>query len=317
MASDFNINVCFCFDNNYAKYTGVTVASILANAKENEKLHFYFVSNNISDENRDKILSLKSIKDCEMEFVYPNQNQFEEFENIKTDSRLPLASFFRLKLPSILTEVDKIIYLDCDTVVNVSLNELFEEDISNYPLGGIHDISRRRLSIKTKLGPNGDYINSGVLLLNLKKMRADNIEQQFLTYSKEHAADIFLGDQHVINYVLKDGKIKVLNKKWNIQVGNFASRSYYSKYPSIIHYIGCQKPWLFGSRTYFKNYYYKYLDMTPWKLSEDEKKWFFVKNEIRALVNYFFKRPLFLLYPKFWIAFYWTFCHKYSENEKF
>ena len=310
------INVGFCFDDNYAKYTGVTVASILSNSKQEDNIHFYFVTNNITEENKEKILSLKSIKACEMSFIKPADNLFDEFINVKTDDRLPLASFFRLKLSSILKDVDKIIYLDCDTVVNVSLREMFETDISDYPLGGVHDISRRRLSIKTKFGPDGDYINSGVLLLNLKKMREDNVEEQFLTYSKEYAAEIFLGDQHVINYVLKDGKIKVLHPKWNTQVGNFESRSYYSKYPSIVHYIGCQKPWLFGSRTYFKDFYYKYLDMTPWKLSEEEKKTFFVKNEIKALINYFLKRPLFLLYPKFWIAFYWTYIYKYSEGEK-
>ena len=64
------INVCISFDDNYAQYAGVTIASILYNAKASDELCFYLLDGGVSDENKNKLLSLKSIKDCEMNFVH-------------------------------------------------------------------------------------------------------------------------------------------------------------------------------------------------------------------------------------------------------
>ena len=76
-----------------------------------------------SQENIDKIMSLKNIKDCEIKFVKVDDSQFEMYKNIKTHQYVTLQTYYRLKLAQILPEVDRIIYMDCDMVVNDDLEE--------------------------------------------------------------------------------------------------------------------------------------------------------------------------------------------------
>ena len=59
---------------------------------------------------------------------------------------------------------------------------------------------------------------------------------------------------------------------WNVQVSGFASRTSFTNKPKLIHYIGCDKPWVFASITFFKDLYFKNLQLTPWALDKNEEK---------------------------------------------
>ena len=60
------INVCIACDDNYAKYAGVLIASVLSNAASNDNLAVYILDGGISEERKAEILTLKNIKDCEI-----------------------------------------------------------------------------------------------------------------------------------------------------------------------------------------------------------------------------------------------------------
>ena len=107
------INVCLSCDDNYSKYAGVAIASILSNANSDDKLHIYILDGDITKENKEKILSLKSIKDCSIDFVKINKSDFEIYANIKTHDYITIQTYYRLKLSSILPNIEKVIYLDC------------------------------------------------------------------------------------------------------------------------------------------------------------------------------------------------------------
>ena len=299
------INICISSDDNYSQYAGVVIASILANAKDSDNLYFYILDGKIRKENKDKILTLKSIKDCEISFVDIDEKKFELYKDIATHDYVSIATYYRLKLGELLPDIDKIIYLDCDTIVNTSLSDLFNTNIDDSYAAGVLDA---RVKHKKKW-LNTNYINAGVLLLNLKKIREDKIEEKYLEYTKNNPDIIQTGDQDIINFVLNN-KIKILPDEWNVQVSNFNNRTCYTRYPKIIHYIGRQKPWEFGANTAFKSYYFKNLALTQWAISPQDKKELFkwkVLNPVYTGILFFMHRPLFFIRPKFWHAFYHTY----------
>ena len=293
------INVCISCDDNYAKYASVVIASILSNAANDDLLHFYILDGKISSENKKKMLSIEKIKPCKIESVAVDENKLRIYKQINTHEYITLPTYYRLILSELLPDVDKIIYLDCDTVVNTSLKDLFETDFSDNIIAGVLDA---RVKHKTKW-KNSKYINAGMVVFDLEKIRNGKIEQKFAEYTKNNPEKIETGDQDIINYTL-EGRIKILPDEWNVQVSGFASRTSFTKHPKIIHYIGYYKPWVFGSCTFFKDLYFKYLQITPWALTEEEQKYWYDENKKTSRLNFWKKRPFCFLNPKYWYVFY-------------
>ncbi len=293
------INVCISCDENYAKYASVVIASILYNAQDEDFLHFYVLDGDISSESKSKILSLTKIKPCEIDFIKVDETKLEIYKQINTHEYITLPTYYRLILSELLPDVDKIIYLDCDTVVNTSLKDLFETDLAENIIAGVLDA---RVKHKKKW-KNSKYINAGMVVFDLDKIRKEDIEQKFVQFTKNNPEKIETGDQDIINYTL-EGRIKILPDEWNVQVSGFASRTSFTKRPKIIHYIGYYKPWVFGSCTFFKDLYFKYLQLTPWALTEEQQKHWYDENKKASRKNFWKKRPLCFLNPKYWYAFY-------------
>lgn len=293
------INICLSCDDNYSKYAGVVMASILFNADNDDNLHFYILDGNISQKNKENLLSLKNIKNCNIHFIPIDESKFQIYQQINTHKYITLPTFYRLKLSELLPDVNKIIYLDCDMVVNSSLKELFNINLDDNIIGGVLDA---RVKHKRQW-KNEKYINAGMIVFDLARIRQENIENKFIEYTKNNIDTIKTGDQDIINFTLKD-KIQILPDIWNVQVSGFASRTNFTRYPKIIHYIGSDKPWVFASCTYFKDLYFKYLQLTPWSLTEEEKLKWYKENRKATLIKFCKKRPLFFLHPKYWKAFY-------------
>ncbi len=294
------INVGIACDENYSKYAGVVIASVLYNSKQDDTLCFYILTDGLSEKTQSEILKLKEIKNCEIKFITLDDKLFEAYKNIKTHSYIPICGYYRLKLSSILPNVDKIIYFDCDVVINKSLKELYESDLGENIAGGVRDINRRMLK------RNPSYVNSGVLVMDLKKIREQNIEDEFLNWTEKNIDTIKLGDQEIINEVLK-GRIQILDDRWNVQSSNFTNRSSYTRHPWIIHFVSKRKPWHFGSFSYHKDYYFKYLQLTPWALTDEDKKYWYNKNKSASFWGYLKYRPFFMFRPMFYKALFYTY----------
>ena len=298
--TDNIIKICLACDDNYATYAGVVIASILANAQKEEVLKFYILDGGIKNKHKFQILQLKNIKDCEIEFIPINEDLFKDYKEVKTHSYVTLATYYRLKLPTLLPNIDRIIYFDCDFVVNSSLKELYNIDLEGCPIAGVHDI-KQKMVIK-----NPTYVNAGMLLFDIKRMKELNLEQRFLEWAQENLAEITCGDQEIINEACK-GQIKILDKEWNVQSSNFTNRSCYIKKPKGIHFVSKKKPWQFASYSYHKKYYFKYLQLTPWAHNKWQHFLWNYINEIASIICYIGYRPLFLFRPKFYKAFYYTY----------
>lgn len=301
-----SINVCLACDDNYSKFAGVVIASILANANPKDRLNFYILDGGISEDNKQKIQSLKFIKDCEINFITIDESMFEEYKKVKTHKYVTLATYYRLKLPSLLPEISRVIYLDCDMVVTTSLSNLFNKELGEKPLAGVSDIKKKRVKA------NPTYVNAGMLVMDLDNMRRHNLEEKFLDWTRGHIDTIKTGDQEIINEVCR-GNILVVEDEWNVQSSNFTNRSSYTNEPKIVHYTAQLKPWHFGSFSYHRNLYFKYLQMTPWKMSHSEYKHWTRDNQIVSILRYLAYRPLFWLRPAFYRAVWHTYLKRFFK----
>lgn len=298
------INICLACDNNYSMYAGVVIASILNNASSTDNLCIYILDGGISEERKQEILTLKLIKDCDILFIPVDEALYEEYKKVKTLSHISFATFYRLKLPSMLPNVNRIIYLDCDMVVLTSLKDLYDTDIGSNYIAGCEDIGAKKLFTKYK-----GYVNAGMLLFDLDKMRKENVEKIFLDYTVANINNLKHSDQDIINYACK-GHIYILDDKWNVQSSNFTNRSSYIHKPSIIHFIAKRKPWKWASFSYHRDLYFKYLQLTPWKLSDEEYRHWTKDNQLASIIEYIKYRPAFFLRPRFYKALIMTYLIK-------
>jgi len=281
------IPVAMNIDNNYTLQLIVALTSMLENAKDST---FYeiniLVPGNFREENKNKILNLKQrYKDkLEIEFI----DMGKKFENSRVTGHFTKAIFYRLNLPSIKNNLNKILYLDSDIIVMQDLSELYNTDITNYYIAGIPDRLRSRFDFKSvryikKIGlkSSENYVNSGVLLMNLEKMRRDNLQEKFQRFvdikvNRERVS--VCPDQDALNSVCFD-KILSLPFKFNLQVGfdvntpykvNEGARCLSEKEwnealenPVIIHYTSKQKPWKTSNIDFLREWW-SYAGKTPY-----------------------------------------------------
>lgn len=258
------INIGLSFNDTYSQHAGVLIASILHNANKEDSYKFFVVTDFVSEENKNKIDNLKNIKDFEIQYIDVDG---EIFKNLKHNPNVNIAAFYRFYLFSI-KEVDKILYLDSDIIVRHDIANLFSNNIDDYCIAGVEDIVGKLLIDRYKLSSTTTYINSGVMLLNLKKLRCFDLISGLRNIPEYFIANNF-GDQDLINYFFQN-EILPLDLKWNLCYPyrtTYSDVKYYneiSKNPSIFHFITDAKPWIPGKNPKFKSEYFKYLSKTDW-----------------------------------------------------
>lgn len=209
------IPLVFGIDKSYVLQAFVVMASILKNSQS--RYHFFILT---KDEIESEIKELyESLRNHYFNFSLSIRKiRNEIFGNVKIyNPHLTEATYYRLLIPELIKEYEKCIYLDSDILVNSDLKELFSIDLGDNYLGGVKDchlISRHETIHQRHLGiPSVEnYINAGVLLMNLKKMRADNLVSMFLTQTKKKN---LYEDQDILNLCCY-GFIKILPVKYNL-----------------------------------------------------------------------------------------------------
>lgn len=170
---------------------------------------------------------------------------------------LPKAAYFRLIAPYIMPEnVDKALYLDCDIIINGSVERLYNENIYHAAVAAVPDLPNEQTYHRLGLKKEDWYFNSGVLLMNLQYWREHHVTERCLQCLKKEKEKIVFHDQDTLNLVLKNEKQR-LSVMYNFQT-NFLNENVKSndiiyqevkpyltreKQPIIIHYIYKVKPW--------------------------------------------------------------------------
>lgn len=277
------LNIAYSSDDNYAQHVGVSMTSLFDNNRNFDEITVYIIENKISKLNKEKLQ--KIAKDYNRNLIFINFEEYEMKLHLDIGNSISVSAYSRLFLADIVNEIDKIIYMDCDSVINGSLYELWSTDLENYYVAGVLDTVSNETKLKVGMSENDNYINSGMLLINLKQWRMDNIQKKFIEFINYYNGNVFHHDQGVINGVLKE-KILILHPKYNAMTTFYTMslknimkyynmNEYYNEYEIMearkegvfIHYtpVFVKRPWIKGCKHPLKEIYIKYLKVTPWK----------------------------------------------------
>ena len=310
-----SIPVVLACDDNYAKYAILLIEEILANNKKNKFYEFFIMSNNISEIWCKRIKSIENTnKNILIQIT--DGNRFIQGKNLKEHFHVNKTTYFRLGILEYLKNFNKVIYLDCDTLVNDDLYNLFSIDLGEKALGAVIDTvhsssywDKKSMQFQNcnNIGIKNiwEYFNSGVLLMDIQKM---NIISSFNELIKDcEEKKYYWQDQDALNFTFQ-GHFKFLDNKWNCFSHDHiyeinAPIDIYQNYlkalenPSIIHYAGRNIP-TFSSHTWLEEYFWKYAkkskfyeeilkDMSPKQISIPEKKWrnWNIKNKIKDMIK--------------------------------
>lgn len=261
------IPIFFAIDNNYSKFVYISIKSLIENRNKNYIYDINVIYENLSDENA-KILKSLETKNVNIILTQMNENLSmitDRKENRLREYTFTLTIFFRLFIPAMFPQYDKCIYLDSDTIVEGDISLLYNEELENNYLGCIIDkstIDNEKLAcyFENVVGiPKDKYINSGVLLMNSKKLRELNLAEKFLDLYNKYKFDVVAPDQDYIN-ALCYNNIKYLSEKYDAMPN---PNNKEIENPIIIHYNLFLKPWQYDEVQY-KDYFWKYAKNTPY-----------------------------------------------------
>lgn len=259
LSNTTNVHISFAFNNNYLYPILILAKSILINTNaENTYVSFHFLCTPDIDKNSITVLKSLMNKSSNVELIFYNMSN--SFINYKSE-RYSQATFFRLLIP-IIIKVNKIIYLDADTLALKDITDMYNLDLKdNYALGFYDYQKGYRREKRTK-----KYINCGIILLNLEKIRKDNKTYDLLNMTI-NGTKLPKHDQTIINYSFypKIGILPIKYGIWNFQ-NNFELKKFVKRLkikinitefrdalndPSLLHNVRCHP------KIWYKNYKYK------------------------------------------------------------
>lgn len=292
------MNIVYSSSDSYSQIAGISILSLLEHNTKIDDIHIYLIDNNISEKNKRNINGIVESFNRKITYIPPLNIEQLSDTHINV-GRWNISTFYRLFLATMLPDnLDRILFIDCDTLVMQDLTELYEMDMQDKWLYGVDDY--RGAAYRTNLGlnPDDNYINNGVLLMDLNAWRENKVETMFLQYIHDNQGDITFVDQGVQNGVLsKIGKNGIIHTKYNCMTVFFAfnyhnliklrkppvarSEKEYEeavKNPVIVHFQSCFRmsirPWVKGCKHPYAQKYLEYKNKSPWKdepMFEDDR----------------------------------------------
>lgn len=285
------IPIVFCFDSNWLLAAGVCLTSLLENAKEDT---FYDIFILYGENSKEIIITsdLARLRDkysnCKITFRSVG-NAFDKAFEIRGITN---STYYRLLIPEIIPEYDKIMYHDVDVIFRTDLSDIyFDTDLTGYYVAGVSSPGSLNPTIRKHREEMGlawnEYILAGDIIFNSALMRKDKIVEQF---KKEVEGSTYEHqDMDIINIVCK-GRIKRMPPEFCATLGIFRMATYKEEQAlftqeelqnalryGIIHYNG-PKPWdtwclnydiwweyyrksiFFDDKYYYEHYAEKYHD---------------------------------------------------------
>ena len=292
------MNIVYSSSDLFSEITAVSIISLLKN-NIGENIHIYVINNGIKPKNQKRLKKL--VCDYEQKLDFLPLPDIEKLVGRKINvGRWNISTFGRCFLCSIMPEsVDKMLFIDADTIVRHSLSDIYNADMRGKALLGVDDCRggayRRNIGLPSK----HEYINCGFMVVDLKKWRELEIEQECIDFINEKNGDITYMDQGVLNGVLGNKNlIGLIPPCYNAQRLYFdfsyndfirlRKPSFHYKQadyeraindPVLVHFTTCfftgTRPWNKEDRHPFKKEFLEYKGLTPWGNDEfwpDDRK---------------------------------------------
>ncbi|MDR2776509.1 MAG: glycosyltransferase family 8 protein [Puniceicoccales bacterium] len=243
------IDIAFVFDDKFSDLFKVAMYSIAKNTKSNLAVHI--VDCGIPEESkgliRKFISEFKNISSTE--FKIPKR--IEALENYTIPAHFSTAIFYRLAIPKVFPELNRVIYLDCDTIAVGDISELWNEDLNGRPFGAVeedgnffNEKTKWRRMKEINFHEDKHYYNSGILLIDTKQFEKSQIFERVIEFVKNTDLRLLSPEQDAMNLCLADDEHMTLSPKYNfIPFASFSKECLKKvKNPTIMHYAG-KKPW--------------------------------------------------------------------------
>lgn len=270
--------MCSC-DANYVPCCGIMLTSLFENNRDYSIDVYVFCNNNDTD--TIQLFQLAKNYGQKIHIINIDDVLVDRFP-IKDTDHITKATYYRLYAADFLpNNIDRVLYLDCDIIINKSLSMLYDIDLTDYSAAVVLDCNYYQEDRNRKLGIAKPYIyfNAGVLLINLTYWRTNRILNKFIQYSNTHSHLLDTHDQDLLNVVLQ-GNVKYLSIEYNYQTG-FLLKKNLSKYDEwlrveiknipveniiVWHFSTAVKPWNCWYFAYpHKKVWNKYKNMSLWK----------------------------------------------------
>ena len=267
MVEKKEIPIFFTIDNGYAPYISVAIQSIIENASRDYNYKIIVLHQELTEENIQKISSLAK-EGFEIKFVYMKdglESITDRVENRLRCDYFTLTIYFRLFIPDMFPEYDKGIYIDSDVVVPGDISELYNHELGDNLVGAcadksVVDVPELAKYMEEAVGVSKyEYVNSGVLLMNLKAMREKEFSKRFLELLNKYHFDCIAPDQDYLN-AMCNGKILYLDEAWDAMPTDGKEPL---PNPKLIHYNLFQKPWCYDNIQY-EEYFWNYAKKTSY-----------------------------------------------------
>ncbi len=285
MKQSQSLCVAYSADDNYAKYLGISMLSLFLSNKDFAAIQVFVLDCGIGDGNKEKLRSLAKEYKRNIEFR-SMERAVSGLELTMGARKISIASYARLFLSSIIPkEYDRVLYLDCDTIVLDSLLMLWNFELQDYLVAGVRDTVDSFFLKKIGLKGEDYYINAGILLINLAEWREKHMEQRFMEVIKSFGGKVPHHDQGTINAACSNMKL-IVSPRYNVtsNIYSFSAKtikniyfmeSFYSQQeldeaksnPAILHFttglVG--RPWEEKCSHPRKDAYYRVAQLSPWK----------------------------------------------------
>ena len=178
--------IFFAVDDGYMPFLAVTLQSLVENSSADYYYLIKILYTNISEDNKEKIKKYER-ENVNIEFVDLNYYIGKIKDKLYTRDYYSKTTYFRLFIPNLYPQYDKALYLDCDIVLLRDVAELFNIDMGDNLVGGAPDdviqtyeVFQEYVEKVVGVVDYRNYFNAGVLVMNLKKMRDDNLVDKFI-----------------------------------------------------------------------------------------------------------------------------------------
>ena len=196
------IPIAFSVDDNYIYPLIVLLTSILCNSSPKTFYSFHLlVPSNFTDDSKKKLFGLSKKYPKKCEYIFHDMK--DKYEGWTVYGNYTQTVYYRLALSDVVKDLDKIIYLDCDTMVHKDLTQFYDINMGNYCYMGFpgHELGY------IEINGTRNFINSGVMLINLKILREEDAPKLYENYYYEHGTQKV--DEYLINVIFYE-RIKFL-----------------------------------------------------------------------------------------------------------
>ena len=209
------VPIAFAFDNNLILPALICIYSLLKNANEDTFYDIFIIHSSHENLNKDDLDRIPScFANCRIQY----RTVGGVFDNAFEIRGVTTPTYYRLLIPELIPEYDKVIYADVDMVFRMDLQELYQINLDDYYVAATHDLGMNYSTDGKKYIESmpelelGNYLQAGFIILNSKKIRENHLVEKFKSLVKNRYK---YQDQDILNISCK-GKIKFLPPYYNM-----------------------------------------------------------------------------------------------------